>query len=913
MNRKKRVLFVSEASYLSTGYATYSREVLNRLHSTGKYELAEFSIYGGTKDERRSSIPWKNYPNLPDNDKEREIYNSQMNNQFGAWRFERLCLDFKPDVVLTIRDFWMDSYVRTSAFRRLFRFVWMPTVDAVGQSEEWLSVFSTADDILTYSRWAGTELSRLAGDTIANSGTASPSATSDFRPVESLSDHKERFGIRRDARIIGTVMRNQRRKLYPDLFEAFSKYLKKTGDKNTYLYCHTGYPDNGWDFSKLLIEYGISSRVYFTYTCKCGYYAPCKFSDVVQQCPSCKEFSFATTNVNAGLSVDKLVSIYQLFDFYAQIANCFPAGEKILTNKGWTNIESVQIGDMAWTHKNRWRPITHTWKNLQKSRGSKVLEISACSDYDSLRATEDHEFPAYTKNEFRGKRSVREQVGDVLRSNRDLPEMGRYSLDQLSIGDILYYPINDDVQDNDTISIGDLSISTDDLFCRWLGLYVADGSSNVSTSNGSVRITSHLNESECHALCDMVMLRLSNGKLSTNYYKNRLALNKEIYNKPVAKYFKENCGQLDTKRFPEWVMQLPVSKQTECLIGLFMGDGHCSIRRGIKTSILCTISRPLADQIKQILRRLRVSFNVRKVIKEGNRKPQYRFEVYGDIQNGEILSNRHNTRNFYYGNHHYIQISDIKEVEYNGDVYCITVDEDHTMTTSTCTTFQCEGYGIPCVEAAACGIPLCCTDYSAMKDFPEDFGAIPVKVKALYNELETGCYRAIPDVDHIAQIFEDFFSLPEEMRNRKRAETRQKFEQNSSWDRTARKWEECIDRAEFSDWSVPPILKQFPEDQPTFENNKDFIDAMMQYGTVGQDLMGSYDNLALLRDLNFGMFKASPCGFFTSEGSAFGREGYKPMNHEFLANAIKAKLNENNYWERARVGMGNLAPQEWLA
>ena len=43
---KKKVLFVSEASYLNTGYATYSREVLKRLHATGKYELAEFSIYG---------------------------------------------------------------------------------------------------------------------------------------------------------------------------------------------------------------------------------------------------------------------------------------------------------------------------------------------------------------------------------------------------------------------------------------------------------------------------------------------------------------------------------------------------------------------------------------------------------------------------------------------------------------------------------------------------------------------------------------------------------------------------------------------------------------------------------------------------------------------------------------------------
>ena len=75
--RKKNVLFVSEASYLSTGYATYSREVLNRLHKSGKYNIAEFSIYGGSQDKRRETIPWKNYPNLPEpgNEEQNKAYN----------------------------------------------------------------------------------------------------------------------------------------------------------------------------------------------------------------------------------------------------------------------------------------------------------------------------------------------------------------------------------------------------------------------------------------------------------------------------------------------------------------------------------------------------------------------------------------------------------------------------------------------------------------------------------------------------------------------------------------------------------------------------------------------------------------------------------------------------------------------
>ena len=50
--RKKRILFCSEATFLNTGYATYTREILKYLNSTGKYELTELSSYGERNDPR---------------------------------------------------------------------------------------------------------------------------------------------------------------------------------------------------------------------------------------------------------------------------------------------------------------------------------------------------------------------------------------------------------------------------------------------------------------------------------------------------------------------------------------------------------------------------------------------------------------------------------------------------------------------------------------------------------------------------------------------------------------------------------------------------------------------------------------------------------------------------------------------
>ena len=71
--RKKRILFCSEATFLNTGYATYTREILNYLHSTGKYELAEMAAYGERNDPRATDIPWKYYGVVPNQNSERQI------------------------------------------------------------------------------------------------------------------------------------------------------------------------------------------------------------------------------------------------------------------------------------------------------------------------------------------------------------------------------------------------------------------------------------------------------------------------------------------------------------------------------------------------------------------------------------------------------------------------------------------------------------------------------------------------------------------------------------------------------------------------------------------------------------------------------------------------------------------------
>ena len=321
-HRKKRVLFISEAAYLNTGYAKYSKEIISRIFKTNKYEIAEFSIYGSADDPRRSSIPWKNYCNLPSNDDpQANAYNSNPANQFGAWRFERVCLDFEPDIVLTIRDFWMDSFIYHSPYRRIFSWAWMPTVDASPQNQEWIDMFADSDYVLTYSDWAKSILENQGGSRINTWGVSSPSASPAFMPLDRKQVRRE-FGLRDDINIIGTVMRNQRRKLFPALIEAFSAYIKANDLNNTYLYLHTSFPDAGWNLAELFHENEISSKVIMTYVCEnCKHVEPSFFRDIKKVCGACRQYSSTPANVGNGVSDEVLAKIYNVFDLYVQCAN----------------------------------------------------------------------------------------------------------------------------------------------------------------------------------------------------------------------------------------------------------------------------------------------------------------------------------------------------------------------------------------------------------------------------------------------------------------------------------------------------------------------------------------------------------------------------------------------------------------
>tara|TARA_R110001583_G_scaffold153203_1_gene304987 strand:- start:175 stop:1815 length:1641 start_codon:yes stop_codon:yes gene_type:complete len=322
MNRKKRILFCSEASWLSTGYSVYTKEILTRLSQIDNLEIAELACYADSNNPMINSAPWKIYPNKPlSSDPLFASYNGNASAQFGDHSFNNVLLDFQPDVVMDIRDWWMIEFEQRSPFRDFFHWAIMPTVDAAPQDVQWINTYASADAVFAYSEFGKRTLLEQCDD-MKFIDIASPAASSFFSPVQDKRQHKSDMGISPDTFIVGTVMRNQKRKLYPDLFKSFRDFLDATEDDNSFLYCHTYYPDVGWDIPRLLDQYGLSSRVLFTYKCKsCGHISVNFFQDTMQSCPKCGKFSNVLVGLSNSINEQELSNIYNLFDVYVQYAN----------------------------------------------------------------------------------------------------------------------------------------------------------------------------------------------------------------------------------------------------------------------------------------------------------------------------------------------------------------------------------------------------------------------------------------------------------------------------------------------------------------------------------------------------------------------------------------------------------------
>lgn len=330
---KRKVLINTEASWASTGYGVIGKNLIRRLYDSGKYHIAEFASFCSVGDSRDEMIKWRLYCNEPSPQDQvaQQNYASNEGNKTGAWKFDKVLLDFQPDIVISFRDTTMEEYMSLSPLRKFFYQIISPSIDSSPQVDSWTGYHMQADCAIGYTQYALDVMDEMSGGKTKIFKPAYIGVDQKlFKPLKDKNKLREFFWISPEANIVGMNGRNQIRKLFPELIKGFALYLDKMNkvDKNiadnTLLYLHTTLPDlRTWNINKLLVEYGLETKVLFTYNCtnpKCQRYFPNRFQDVITTCKFCGSEAILP-RVNYNISSENLNEIYNLMDVYIQYAN----------------------------------------------------------------------------------------------------------------------------------------------------------------------------------------------------------------------------------------------------------------------------------------------------------------------------------------------------------------------------------------------------------------------------------------------------------------------------------------------------------------------------------------------------------------------------------------------------------------
>ncbi len=324
---KKRVLWVTEASYMNSGYSTYSRNVLSRLCENDSFEIYELACYGKLDDVKKIRPKWTVIPNEPANEEEARMLTSDIYMQYGKLKFDRVCLEIKPDIVVDIRDPWHHMYQFESPAFGYFNWVVMPSIDSYPIRKEFAHMYKYADKLCTYCDWTKDMLEKLYPEKkIFTCGFGVD--TNKFSPPTDKRKVRASVGLEEDIVLFGTVMRNQRRKLFPNVIHSFARFIDKIGElgKNVYLWLHTAYPDMGWDLPLLINESGVGNKILLTYKCTaCNNFFPSFYCGPMTRCRYCGNNS-KMTHPGFAVSDEQLAQIYRCFDLYIQYSICEGAG-----------------------------------------------------------------------------------------------------------------------------------------------------------------------------------------------------------------------------------------------------------------------------------------------------------------------------------------------------------------------------------------------------------------------------------------------------------------------------------------------------------------------------------------------------------------------------------------------------------
>ena len=206
---------MSDSPKLHTGFAKVTKEVWTFLNKTGKYDIKCIGWFHQDSSEEVT------YPifmtNKDDNGK------ILQDDKYGHKSFAEYVDKFKPDLVWTLGDMWMVDHVATARNRNDFKWIGYFPIDGEPVPSKWAKTVENMDVAVAYGKY-GMEVIKQRAPKAKLTYIYHGVNSSIFRPIHeeaTLEARRSIVGVSDDKLLIGIVARNQPRKAFDKLFEAY--------------------------------------------------------------------------------------------------------------------------------------------------------------------------------------------------------------------------------------------------------------------------------------------------------------------------------------------------------------------------------------------------------------------------------------------------------------------------------------------------------------------------------------------------------------------------------------------------------------------------------------------------------------------------------------------------------------------
>jgi glycosyltransferase involved in cell wall biosynthesis len=320
--QRKKILYHSNFSRILTGFGKNAKNVLQYLHSTGKYDIVELSN-GTSKGHPELSLrPWKCVGGIPSDkstiDRINRDPNLSKSAQYGSLCIDDIIKEEKPDIYIGVEDVWgLSTFIKKPWWNKINCMIWT-TLDSLPILPDAVKIAPKVKNYYTWASFASKAMNSLGYDHVKTLRGAL-----DVNKFYRLTDEerlklRSRFNLSPKEFVIGFVFRNQLRKSVPNLLDGFSLFKKENPLSNAKLLLHTNFSE-GWDIPRFLQEKGIDPKdVLCTYYCpKCKNYEIKPFQGQKLDCRYCgSKKSQNTVNITDGVNDSQLNEIYNLMDVY---------------------------------------------------------------------------------------------------------------------------------------------------------------------------------------------------------------------------------------------------------------------------------------------------------------------------------------------------------------------------------------------------------------------------------------------------------------------------------------------------------------------------------------------------------------------------------------------------------------------